>query len=78
MDTGERGQGDQFELLLSIQTENITAMDNETGNVVFTAPKGVFKVQFKDDDLILIVSFAGIPLGDMKIITTMNNFHVDF
>lgn len=77
IDTGERGQGDQFELLLSIETENITAMDNETGNVVFTAPKGVFKVQFKDDDLIPIVSFVGIPLGDMEIIDA-DETHADF
>ena len=66
--TGERGQGDQFELLLSIQTENITAIDNETSKVVFTVPKGVFNVQFKEDNLIPIVSFVGIPLGDMEII----------
>lgn len=77
IDTGERGQGDRFELLLSIQTENITAMDNETGNIVFTAPKGVFKVQFKGDDLIPIVSFVGIPLGDMQIIDA-DETHADF
>lgn len=77
IETGERGQGDQFELLLSIQTENITATDNETGNVVFTAPKGVFKVQFKEDDLIPIISFVGIPLGDMEIIDA-DETHADF
>ena len=68
IETGERGQGDQFELLLPIITESITFIDNETGDVVFTAPKGVFKMQFKEDDLIPIVSFVGIPLGDMEII----------
>ena len=64
IETGERGQGDKFELLLSLETQNITVVDNETGKVVFTAPKGAFKVQFKNDDVILIVSFFGIPLGD--------------
>lgn len=77
IETGERGQGDQFELLLSIQTKNITAIDNETGNIIFTAPKGVFKVQFKEDDLIPIVSFVGIPLGDMEIID-VDETHADF
>lgn len=77
IDTGERGQGDQFELLLSIQTENITATDNETGNVVFTSPKGVFKVQFEGDKLIPIVSFVGIPLGEMEIIDA-DETHADF
>lgn len=77
IETGDRGQGDCFELLLSIQTENITAIDNETGNVVFTAPSGVFKVQFKQDNLIPIVSFVGIPLSDMDIINA-NETHADF
>lgn len=68
IEKGERGQGDKFELLLSIETQNCTVFDNETGEEFLTAAKGVFNVQFKDDDLIPIVSFVGIPLGDMDII----------
>lgn len=77
IETGERGQGDKFELLLSIQTDNISIIDNETNNVVFTASNGVFNVQFKDDDLIPIVSFVGIPLSDMEILDA-DETHADF
>lgn len=77
IDSGERGQGDQFELLLSLKTENITAVDNETGNVVFSSPKGSFKVQFEIDKIIPIVSFTGIPLEDMVFVDA-NETHADF
>lgn len=77
LETGERGQGDQFELLLSIKTESITAIDNETGNILFTAPKGLFNVQFKSDDELPIVSFTGIPLGDMKFVDA-DEHHAEF
>lgn len=77
IDSGERGQGDQFELLLTLKTENIKAIDDATGNVVFSIPKGNLKVQFKDDDLIPIISFVGIPLGDMEIIYA-DESRVDF
>ena len=77
IETGERGQGDRYELLLTIQTERITTIDNDTGNVLFTAPKGTFNVQFKDDDAIPIISFVGIPLMDMEIIDA-DETHADF
>lgn len=77
LETGERGQGDQFELLLSIKTENITAVDSKTGDILFTAPKGMFNVQFKSDDDLLIVSFTGIPLGDMVFVNA-DEHHAEF
>ena len=66
--SGERGQGDRFETILSIQTNNITAIDRETGNIAFNAPKGTFTVQFESDKKIPIISFVGIPFQEMKII----------
>ena len=72
-ETGERGQGDRYELQLSIQTMNITAYDIESGTAIFTAPKGVLKMQIKNDDEIPIISFVGIPLSDMILIGADEN-----
>ncbi len=66
--SGERGQGDRFETILYLETENITAVDKETGQIVLTAPKGTLSVQFGVDKLIPIVSFVGIPFDQMNII----------
>lgn len=75
--TGERGQGDSFELISYIETERITMCDCETGNIIMTAPKGTFKVQFKDDNSVPIVCFVGIPLREMHIVDADEN-HADF
>lgn len=66
--SGERGQGDRFETILSIQTNNIIAVDRKTGNMAFSAPRGTFTVQFESDKKIPIVSFVGIPFQEMNII----------
>ena len=42
--------------------------DAETGDIFLTAPKGTMRIQFKDDDVIPLVSFVGIPLSDMKLV----------
>lgn len=76
LESGERGQGDQFELLLSIQAENMAVINKETGNVVFSAPKSIFRVQFTEDNLTPIVSFVGASLRDMEIINA-DETHVD-
>ncbi len=79
--SGERGQGDRFETILSIQTNNITAIDRETGNIAFNAPKGTFTVQFESDKKIPIISFVGIPFQEMKIIEadeTLTSFLLPF
>ena len=75
--SGERGQGDCFELISCIETERITMCDCKTGNVIMTAPKGTFKVQFKDDDSVPIVCFVGIPFNEMDIIDA-DESHADF
>lgn len=66
--SGVRGQGDQFELISLIETQGITMYDANTGEVILTGPKGTMRIQFKDDDVIPMVSFVGIPLADMKLI----------
>lgn len=66
--SGVRGQGDRFELISTIETQKITMCDIETGTVFLTAPKGTMRIQFKDDDVIPLVSFVGIPLSDMKLV----------
>jgi hypothetical protein len=68
IETGERGQGDKFELLSSVKTENIKVFDNETGDLIFTAPTGFLNTKFENDNLIPLVSFVGIPLEDMELI----------
>ena len=68
IESGERGQGDIYELVLSMQTENISVFNQETGDLFFTMPKATAKFQFKDDDIIPIVSFVGMPLRDMVLV----------
>lgn len=75
--SGERGQGDQYELLSIIEAQRITMCDSETGEIVLVAPKGSLRVQFKEDDSIPIVSFVGIPLSDM-ILEYADETHADF
>ena len=75
--SGERGQGDAFELISLIETQRITMCDCETGDVIMIAPKGTLKVQFKDDDVVPMVCFVGIPLGEMEIIEA-DESHADF
>ena len=77
IETGERGQGDRFELLSLIELENINVINEETGDSVLTAPKGQVKVQFKGDKLIPIVSFVGIPIEDMELLE-LTETHANF
>lgn len=77
IECGERGQGDRFETILHIKTENITVVDRETGQIVLTAPKGTLSVQFGVDEIIPIVSFVGIPLEEMNI-TEADETHTSF
>lgn len=68
IESGERGQGDQFELINIIKLHNLTMFDGQTNNVVLTTPEATAKIQFKDDDIIPIISFVGVPLRDMVLI----------
>lgn len=75
--SGERGQGDKYELLSIIEAQKIIVTDSETDNVILVASKGSLRTQFKDDDNIPIVSFVGIPLEDMILVDADEN-HADF
>lgn len=74
IETGERGQGDKYETILNIDTQNITAIDNETGNIAFIAPKGVVSIKFEADLLIPIVSFVGISVDETTIIESTEEY----
>lgn len=75
--SGERGQGDQYELLSIIEAQGVVMTDSKTGEVILTAPRGSIRVQFKDDDVIPMVSFVGIPLEDMVLVDA-DDSHADF
>ncbi len=75
--SGVRGQGDKYELISVIEAQRITVCDAETGKVVFIAPGGHLRVQFKEDDLIPLVSFVGIPLSQMRLMYA-DEKHADF
>ena len=68
IESGERGQGDQFELISIIEAQSIIMCDKETNENVMAAPKGTLRFQFKDDDLVPMVSFVGMTLRDMKLV----------
>lgn len=68
LESGERGQGDQFELVLPIKAEKVSMFDYETGNLVAVFEGGNAKFQYKDDDIIPIVCFVGIPIREMELI----------
>jgi len=66
-ESGEQGQGDKFELLNIIETQNVIILDPDTKDVLFTAPSGQLKIEFATDKTIPIVSFVGISLRDMEL-----------
>lgn len=77
IESGERGQGDQFELISIIEAQSISMCDKETNEIVMTAPKGTLRFQFRDDDLVPMVSFVGMTLRDMKLVYA-DEKHADF
>lgn len=77
IESGERGQGDRFELISIIEVENITMCDTKTNEIVMVAPKGTLKIQFKEDDLIPMISFVGMTLRDMQLVY-VDERHADF
>lgn len=68
IESGERGQGDQFELISIIEAQSIIMCDKETNEIVMAVPKGTLRFQFRDDDLVPMVSFVGMTLRDMKLV----------
>lgn len=51
-----------------IEAQSIIMCDKETNEIVMTAPKGTFRFQFRDDDLVPMVSFVGMTLRNMKLV----------
>lgn len=77
IESGEHGQGDKNELILSMVSESISMFDNETGNLIAKIDGGKVNIAINKDEKVPIVSFIGISLEDMKIIYA-DETHVDF
>lgn len=77
IESGERGQGDKNELILPIRTQKISMFDNETGALVAIFDGGMANIRINDDENVPIVSFVGIPLKDMLLISA-DEAHADF
>lgn len=63
--TGERGQGDKYELLQIIDSTNLKFINNETEECDFTLSEATVTTQYKSDDNMPIISFVGLTLRDM-------------
>lgn len=68
IESGERGQGDRFELVLPFLSEKITLYDYETGNHFMDFYNANVHLRINDDDKLPIVCFVGIPLCDMNML----------
>lgn len=75
--TGERGQGDKNELTLAFQATKIQMFDNSTGELAYTMPTAALRMNIKNDEIIPLVSFVGIPLREMKFVDA-DETHVEF
>ena len=51
-----------------IEAQSIIMCDKETNEIVMAVPKGTLRFQFRDDDLVPMVSFVGMTLRDMKLV----------
>ena len=51
-----------------IEAQSIIMCDKETKEIVMAVPKGTLRFQFRDDDLVPMVSFVGMTLRDMKLV----------
>jgi len=68
IESGERGQGDKFELAMPFRSEKISLYNYETGNHIMDINKSDVTYQIIDDDKLPIVCFVGIPLRDMNLL----------
>lgn len=68
LESGIRGQGDRFEMILPIKTTDVSVYDIETGNLIALFEGGNAMLQINDDDLFPIVCFVGITLREMELI----------
>ena len=67
-ETGEKGQADEKELFLCLDSVEVSFIDNVTGKLVAFVPNGKMKYEFKNDKNIPMVSFVGIPLQEMNFL----------
>ena len=63
--TGQRGQGDRFELTQIIDGTNFRFINEQTNQIEFIMPRARLSLRINDDDNKPIVSFVGITLRDM-------------
>lgn len=68
IESGIRGQGDRFEMILPIKTTDVSVYDIETGDLIALFEGGNAMLQINDDDLFPIVCFVGITLREMELI----------
>lgn len=67
INSGECGQGDQFELINIIECTDMKFINQDTGNCDFTLPKVNLKIRFESDDNVPIVSFVGLTIDDLVL-----------
>lgn len=67
--SGEHGQGDIHELLQIMQMTNIQFYDYVTKKLEFNFTNAKVTFQYKQDGTVPMVSFVGIPIRQMKIIS---------
>ena len=60
-----------------IEAQSVTMRNAETNEVLMVVPRGTLRIQFKDDDVIPMVSFVGLTLRDMDLIYA-DESHADF
>lgn len=65
LESGKRGQGDQYELISNINIDKVDLKDVTTGEIVMVATGGSLNIRYEDDDSRPMVSFVGISLKDM-------------
>ena len=75
--TRKRGQGDEGELTLTVDANELNAFDTNTGDLSFSLSDVKLKVKYNDDDSTPIVCFVGMLLKDMKFVSA-DDTHAEF
>lgn len=77
IESGKRGQGDQYELTSIIEAKAILVSNAETGEDIYCMQNRTLKLNFKEDDLVPMLSFVGVTLRDMELVYADEN-HAEF
>lgn len=72
IETGIKGQGDKNEATLSLDITKLQAFDINTGELVFSNSGGTYHIRDKHDDNIPLVSFVGLPIRSLQLISASN------